>query len=169
MASCKAFTEMFWVTGITRIYHKFHHNVLHAIVKGTKHPTIGSYFSPANKYVVGTKPPNPLPPPQMLFWCSSTSQYHKYNGVIVPVSLYIQTEITQWGLVSEKKTTWPQTRDCQREKRDSKSNRMRLRGNETDKWRWSPWMAMTYSLWWYSEDSEGWEQRWHTLQATKPR
>lgn len=49
--------------------------------------------------------PNPLPPPQMLFSCSSSSQHHKYNCVIVPMSLYIVTEITQRGLVSERKTT----------------------------------------------------------------
>lgn len=109
--------------------------VLHAMVKATKHPIVGSYFSSANKCALGTcaKPANPLPPPQMLFSCSSLSQYHKYNCVIVPMSLYMETEITQWGLVSEKKTTWPQTRDCQREKRDSNSDRVRLRVNETDK------------------------------------
>ncbi len=136
--------------------------VSHATVKATKHPTVGSYFSSANKCALGTrtKPANQLPPPQMLFSCSSLSQYHKYNCVIVPMSLYIETEITQRGLVSEKKTTWPQTRDCQWERRDSKSDRGRLRGNETDKWRWSLWMAMTCASRWYNEGREdaGWER-----------
>ena len=46
------------------------------------------------------------------------------------------------------------------EKRDGKSNRERLRGNEKDKWRWSLLLAMTWALWWYSEGSEnkGWER-----------
>lgn len=47
------------------------------------------------------------------------------------MSLYIETEITLEGLVSEKKTTWPQMRDCQREK-NRKSNEVRFRGNETN-------------------------------------
>lgn len=151
-----------------------HHNVRHAMVNGTTHPTVGSYFSSANKCALGTdtKPPNPLPPPQMLFWCSSFSQCHKYDCVIVPVSLYIETEITRWGLVSENKTTWPQTRQSQREKRGGKSNRVGLRRNKTDKWRWSLWVAMTCALWWYNEDSEdeGREKNtfwWHALQAAK--
>lgn len=132
------------------------HTVLHTMVKGTKHPMKEVIFLQTISVHRGETPNHQTPFPLLkcCFCFFSSSQCHKYNCVIVPMSLYVETEITQRGLVSEKKTLQPQTRESLTENRDSRSNTVRLRRNETDKWRPSLWIAMTCALWRYNEDGE---------------
>lgn len=79
------------------------------MVKGTKHPMKEVIFLQMISVHWGVTPNHQTP--FLLLKCCfrflSSSQCHKYNCVIVPMSLYVETEITQRGLVSEKKTLWP--------------------------------------------------------------
>lgn len=88
------------------------------------------------------------------FSCSSSSQCHKHHYTIVPMSLYVETEITQQGLVSKKKTTWSETRDCQIKETVRTTEIGWGRGGETEKRRLVLWKPVNPNLWWYYDYGE---------------